>query len=182
MHANSSLMDQLRELAAALSDAGIRFAAIGGLAVNVYGYTRATRDIDFLVEGGLTRQVAQCMDQLGYEPIDQREDLASFVRKKQRADFLFANRPRSKELLASAADAEKLGIPVVSLEGILAFKIQAFNDDGRRLRDLSDIMELVERNRENLDLEQIRKDFRLFDREELIDDIIKGIDARERDS
>jgi hypothetical protein len=33
-----------------LNDAGARYALIGGLAVNYYGFPRATQDIDFLVD------------------------------------------------------------------------------------------------------------------------------------
>jgi hypothetical protein len=43
------LLQQLRELLDAFVDAGIRHAAIGGLAVNVHGYSRATHDVDFLI-------------------------------------------------------------------------------------------------------------------------------------
>jgi predicted nucleotidyltransferase len=37
---------QLRELLQRLSDAEVRFVLVGGLAVNAWGYLRATRDVD----------------------------------------------------------------------------------------------------------------------------------------
>jgi predicted nucleotidyltransferase len=41
---------QLRELLRRLSDADIRFILVGGLAVNAWGYLRATRDVDVVPE------------------------------------------------------------------------------------------------------------------------------------
>jgi predicted nucleotidyltransferase len=38
----------LRELLARLIEADVRFVLVGGLAVNAWGYLRATRDIDFV--------------------------------------------------------------------------------------------------------------------------------------
>jgi predicted nucleotidyltransferase len=39
---------RLRELLARLVEADVRFVLIGGLAVNAWGYLRATRDVDFV--------------------------------------------------------------------------------------------------------------------------------------
>lgn len=39
---------QLRELLARLVEADVRFVLVGGLAVNAWGYLRATRDVDFV--------------------------------------------------------------------------------------------------------------------------------------
>jgi predicted nucleotidyltransferase len=39
---------RLRELLARLIEADVRFVLVGGLAVNAWGYLRATRDIDFV--------------------------------------------------------------------------------------------------------------------------------------
>jgi predicted nucleotidyltransferase len=38
----------LRELLARLIEADVRFVLVGGLAVNAWGYLRATRDVDFV--------------------------------------------------------------------------------------------------------------------------------------
>jgi predicted nucleotidyltransferase len=39
---------QLRELLVRLTEAEVRFVLVGGLAVNAWGYLRATRDVDFV--------------------------------------------------------------------------------------------------------------------------------------
>jgi predicted nucleotidyltransferase len=57
---------RLRELLARLIEADVRFVLVGGLAVNAWGYLRATRDVDFVPDpapenleklGGLLREL-----------------------------------------------------------------------------------------------------------------------------
>ncbi|HEY0180540.1 MAG TPA: hypothetical protein VGC30_13050, partial [Dokdonella sp.] len=47
--ADAPLLAQLRELDAALRAADVAYMVIGGLAVNVHGYVRATRDLDVML-------------------------------------------------------------------------------------------------------------------------------------
>src|SRR5215208_1593211 len=44
----SSSSLRLRELLVRLIEAEVRFVLVGGLAVNAWGYLRATRDVDFV--------------------------------------------------------------------------------------------------------------------------------------
>lgn len=44
---------RLRELLARLIEADVRFVLVGGLAVNAWGYLRATRDVDFVPDPSL---------------------------------------------------------------------------------------------------------------------------------
>src|SRR5690606_38979510 len=66
-----------------------------------------------------------------------------------------------------------------SLEGVFAFKIQALNDDPSRLRDLSDMLELLRITGGKLDLTEVRAYFRMFDREDLLDELLR-ITAEDR--
>ena len=43
------LVAEMRSLLAALADAGVEYALCGGLAANIYGADRFTKDIDLLV-------------------------------------------------------------------------------------------------------------------------------------
>jgi len=56
-----------KELLQRFSRQNIRFALIGGFALHVAGFTRATRDIDFLIEAEDLGKVRDIMAQLGYE-------------------------------------------------------------------------------------------------------------------
>jgi hypothetical protein len=46
---------RLRELLKRLTEAEIRFVLVGGLAVNAWGYLRATRDLDVEMDGIVVR-------------------------------------------------------------------------------------------------------------------------------
>ena len=60
----------------------------------------------------------------------------------------------------------------VDAEGLIAFELQGYSNDPRRLRDLDDIRQLPSSNRERLDLDRVREYFRLYGREALLDEIL----------
>jgi hypothetical protein len=61
----------------------------------------------------------------------------------------------------------------VSAEGLVGFKLQAFVNDPGRTQDLEDIRALVRANRSKLDMDEVRSYFRLFEREALLDEILR---------
>jgi hypothetical protein len=64
-------------------------------------------------------------------------------------------------------------VRVVSTEGLIGLKIQAFNNP-RRTQDLEDIKALIiAANRQALKMDEVREYFRLFNREALLEEIIK---------
>ncbi len=65
---------------------------------------------------------------------------------------------------------------VISAEGLIGFKLQAYVNDAARTRDLDDIQALLRSNRAALDMQQVRGYFALFDRERLLDDIHADLD------
>jgi hypothetical protein len=64
---------------------------------------------------------------------------------------------------------------VVSAEGLIGFKLQGLVNDPHRTQDLEDIRALLRANRAMLDMEQVRGYFRLFERESLLDDLLREI-------
>ncbi len=61
----------------------------------------------------------------------------------------------------------------MSAEGLIGFKLQAFVNDPDRTQDLEDIRALVRANRAVLDMEEARGYFQLFERETLLDEILR---------
>lgn len=61
----------LELIARRLNEAGARYLVVGGVAVNIHGYTRATRDVDLVV--GLSRDnvgaAVEALRSLGYQPM-----------------------------------------------------------------------------------------------------------------
>ena len=173
----SALIAQLRETAVALQKAGLRYLLIGGVAVNIHGYLRATRDLDLMLLVEDADVAHDLFVRLGYETLDRKPDIASYVRGAQRLDVIYARRPISRGLLErpQEADFSGLNLPVVSLEGLLGLKIQAFSDDPRRIRDYQDMIELIRTRRDDLDFDEVRSYFRLFDKERVLDDILRAL-------
>ena len=170
----SRLGRQIQEVLRSLDDLGAASALIGGLALAPYRVIRATTDVDLLIDARLADSIDGAIRSLGYECLHRSADAANYVRGDERVDFLFASRPVAMELLAGAVSHQTpFGeLRVVSLEGLIAFKLQGLVNDPRRSRDLEDIRALLEANRGTVDLSLVRRYFRLFDKEELLDELL----------
>lgn len=163
----SALRDQLREAFEALRDCTPPPALIGGLALAAHGYVRTTQDVDFLIAVEDADRAEQALLALGYERIFRSENAANYRRGPQGVDFLYASRPIARALLAQARPAPGSVVPVVSVEGMIGFKLQAHFNAPERPDDLRDIRELVARHRGTLDRAEARRYFELFASEAL---------------
>lgn len=171
----SRLARQITEAAASLDSIGASFALIGGLALASHKVVRATQDVDLLVEAQKADAIEAELRRIGYRCLHRSADAANYIRGDERLDLLFASRPIAKRLLADARKVESaLGpLRVVSAEGLVGFKLQALVNDASRTQDLEDIRALVRANRSTLDIEEVRSYFRLFEREALLDEILR---------
>lgn len=173
----SRLGRQIAEVAAALDAAGVPFALIGGLALASHKVVRATQDVDLLVDADRAGEADAALAKLGYRCIHGSEDAANYARGDERVDFLFARRPIARRLLQSSTLlTTTLGeLRVVSAEGLIGFKLQALVNDPQRTQDLEDIRALLRANRATLDIDEVRGYFHLFDREPLLDELLRGL-------
>ncbi|MCG3170246.1 MAG: hypothetical protein CALGDGBN_01785 [Pseudomonadales bacterium] len=171
----SKLVDQIREALTVFADIGTRPALIGGLALAAHDVVRATQDVDFLVDADDADRLHDALLSLGYICIHRSEDAANYVRHDERLDFLYAHRPIARRLLAEADERDTpLGpVRVISVEGLIAFKLQAYVNDPRRTRDMDDIRALLRANHD-LNRKELREYFVLFQREELLDELVAG--------
>lgn len=62
----ASLYDELKALVAALNEEQVPYALCGGLAVGVYGFARATVDIDLLVQRSDVERILSIASRFGY--------------------------------------------------------------------------------------------------------------------
>lgn len=177
MRPASRLGRQITQVTATLRAAGIEHALIGGLALASHRVVRATQDVDLLVDGQKAGEIDAEMLNLGYICLHRSADAANYVRNDERIDFLFAHRPIARRLLVDAAQLQTtLGvIRVVSAEGLIGFKLQAMVNDPQRTQDMEDIRALLRAKRGGLDMEQVRGYFQLFEREGLLDDLLREI-------
>jgi predicted nucleotidyltransferase len=149
-----TLYDELRSVLAALDQAGIDYALVGGLAVAVWGAPRATKDIDLLVQGEVLTQAMAALRTEGFtlealpfefkdgttlqrmSKVDKDSDLVT-------VDFILVNR----NLEAAWASRTRLPLAgrevvVISREALIAMKALA-----ARPQDIADIQNLKEGDR-----------------------------------
>jgi predicted nucleotidyltransferase len=144
----------LRELLERLVEAEVRFVLVGGLAVNAWGYLRATRDVDVVPDpdqDNLKRLDALLRELGGKVDVGGRllgsESIATFLRTGDRTlvrtelgqvDILqgLPQVPRFEDLEKQARDVdiEGLAVRVCSLDHLLEMKRAS-----DRPRDLEDV-------------------------------------------
>lgn len=174
----SRLGRQITEITAVLSRIDVSFALIGGLALASHNVIRATQDVDLLVPLEQADDIDTELVRLGYQCLHRSANAGNYGRGGERVDFLYASRPIALRLLADARElTTSLGIlRVISPEGLIGFKLQGLVNDPRRTQDLEDIRALLRANRDGLDLAEVRAYFRLFDRESLLDELLRQTD------
>ena len=169
-----NLAAQIREALAMFARNETQPALIGGLAVVAHSVVRATQDVDFLLDADAAIKVHAALLDLGYTCLYRSEDAANYVRATEGLDLLYAHRPLARRLLSQATERDTpMGrLRVVSVEGLIGFKLQGYVNDATRLRDLDDIRALVKLHRASLDLDQLCEYFELFDQLELFSELI----------
>jgi predicted nucleotidyltransferase len=173
--AASRLGRQLEEVIASLSKVDVRFALIGGLALASHKVIRATQDIDLLTDSEKAEDIDRELIALGYHCLHRSADAGNYLRGDERVDFIYASRPAARGLLSNATSVQTAfgEVRVVSTEGLIGLKLQGFVNNPRRTQDLEDIKALIAANRQALKMDEVREYFRLFNREALLEEILK---------
>jgi len=143
-------LDTILDMAAnQLPAAGIDCLLIGGFAVNYYGYTRNTLDVDFMIHRDQVDQVKRMMMLAGFTNISTRENVVFFNAPGAplRVDFLRTDNHTMKALLINAVQITLHGfaVKVPALKDLIAMKIFSLssNQAQRAGKDLPDIAYLI---------------------------------------
>ncbi len=140
-----------------LPQAGIEFLMVGGHAVNQYGYSRATIDVDFMITATDLDAVRAVMKRAGFTNVSQSENVVFFSKPglPVRVDFLQVDEGTMQALLADAQAVDYGGqlLKVPSLENLIAMKLFALKSGspGRWEKDFPDIVHMAVEN--GLDIE-----------------------------
>ncbi len=146
-----------RIIAEKFPDAGVDCLLIGGFAVNHYGYTRNTLDVDFMIAGAISATVRNIMRDSGFTNLDEKGNVlfCSLPDGGPRIDFLKVDESTLKKLRSNAHEVAIRGYPirVPALPDLIAMKIFSLAQDTERrmAKDLPDIAYLAVLN--HLDLE-----------------------------
>lgn len=141
--------DIVRLVAEKLPTAGVDCLLIGGFAVNHYGYTRNTLDIDFMIIGTFSSTVRRMMLEAGFVNIDERDNVLFCSRPEggPRVDFLKVSKTTMQKLQSNARSVtlHSVSLQLPSLKDLIAMKIFSLTQDtARRMaKDLPDIAYLA---------------------------------------
>lgn len=164
-----NLRQTLSEAHNLLETQKVAHALIGGFALAVYGYHRATADIYLLADGTKKEVIKTAFLAQGYSLKHESSEVLQFSGSGF-VDILLANRPLSQQMLVRAKENQPLGVYVVTAEDLIGLKIQAYmNDSSRALQDKADIQKLLALA--NLDFELIKKYADLFGEWSTIDEL-----------
>lgn len=152
-----------------LTKAGVEHALIGGMALAHYGISRSTVDVDLLIDGSKAEEAKTALIGEGFQITHESKEVLQFSKTGVGGlDLLLAHRPLTQKMLSGSKETEKNGIKLVSAEGIIGLKIQAYSNNSRReFQDKADIQSLIEAN-PHLDWDQIKIYAELFDQWEFI--------------
>jgi len=160
----------------------IRYALIGGFALHVAGFTRATQDIDFLVHEGDVDKIKEIMSNMGYDLVHGSKELSNYwhpIGPLGGVDYLHAHREYTQQMLKRAKKHRILKnqeVPVVIPEDIIGLKVQSMaNNPDRKSLDMADIEYLLREKLKDMNLDLIREYFELFERGEDLNLILKKV-------
>jgi hypothetical protein len=163
--AEMELTQAVRTLAIVFDERQVQHALIGGLAVGLHSRPRATQDADFIVSvpalalPGLLESLASKGFQIDVMDAVQRWQVDRFLvfwSGQVRVDWLQPVLPLYSTVLNSATPQPWLdsNVRVATAEGLILTKLVAF-----RPQDQADIETLLMANRDEIDLELIRREW-----------------------
>ncbi|OGW84570.1 MAG: hypothetical protein A3C35_05165 [Omnitrophica bacterium RIFCSPHIGHO2_02_FULL_46_11] len=166
---------------AELKKTKVAYLLIGGFAVNSYGVTRQTLDVDFMITADDDAKVQAVLKANGYQEV-QRQDV--FVRfKSPRSewmdlDFMFVDRQTLEAMVKEGNRVQIAGheFIVPSLMHLIALKLHSLkhNSKMREYKDMVDILRLIEINRIDVNNEDFKTLCVKYGSQELYDKIVEN--------
>lgn len=138
-----------KNLSSEFQGAKIPFLLIGGYAINAYGYSRATQDVDFMIVSSDFDKAKQIIQRCGYRQYVHKDLCARFVDHERQwppFDLVFVDKNTFQSMVKDSKDVEVMGrkLLVPSAEHLIALKLHAIkNDPLRETKDLNDIFEII---------------------------------------
>lgn len=140
----------LRQLESIFAAARARWALVGGFALQAYGVSRATFDIDVASEARMQGVIVTALERLGYQTLHFSAGFTNHLHDdgaQGRVDIVYVDAATADGLFGAARPHEifpGIEVPVPSVEHLIAMKVHAMkNDPDRVLQDCADIRALL---------------------------------------
>ncbi|MEV5711926.1 nucleotidyltransferase [Actinoallomurus sp. NPDC052274] len=131
--APGELLETLRKAAAALTDAGIKFALAGGYAAYARGAAPSTHDVDFVLTEDEVEGALSALESVGMRRVEIPEGWLAKVHDDGRTvDLIFRPSGRAVDaaLLARAEElnVEAVAMPVLTATDLTVLRLLAFDE------------------------------------------------------
>ncbi len=141
----------LKRLAQSLKEESIPYAIVGGMALNLLGYTRETTDIDILLTPAGLEKFRERLVGRGYSlafngAIKSFKDAQTQVKIETLITGEYPGDGKPKPVSfpdPSTASIEMDGYHVITLEKLIELKLASGMTAPHRLRDLADVQDLI---------------------------------------
>ena len=174
-------LSEINRVLLGLNNHQIRYSLIGGLAMANVGYMRATNDLDLLVHVDDLASLETILIKSGFKEVFTSSNVITFFSDTAlgRIDVLIAQRAHAFAMLERSISHTQSTITsckALIAEDIIGLKVQATsNDPSRRGQDMADIEQLLRQNQQGIDLAGIREYFKIFNRENELDELLERI-------
>jgi hypothetical protein len=141
----------VERLARRLDEEGIPYAIVGGMALNIHGFTRVTRDVDILLTTeGLKKFEQRCVGRgyvrafEGARKTFRDTETAVPIEVLSTGEYPGDGKPKAvafPDPARVAVDVE--GLRVIALQNLIELKLASGLSAAHRLRDLADVQDLI---------------------------------------
>jgi hypothetical protein len=160
----------------------LRFLLIGGLAVNHYGFSRETADLDFFISRDDREGWMKMLSDFGYASYHDGGNFIQYDAPDKNAwpvDLMLVREETFAPIFEASLDAEFYGekSKVPSLEHLIALKLHALKNTRvhRFLKDFLDVENLIQINRLDIKSRKIRSLFDKYGTQDLYEKVSRSL-------
>jgi hypothetical protein len=164
-----------------LDEHGVPYALAGAFALAAYGLSRATEDIDFVVDARAQHNLIAFLESLGYDTIYSSEGYSNHVHRLPamgRVDCIYVRGSTATQLFEGARVVPLGGksLRVPRPEHLAAMKILAMkNDPTRTFQEMADLQHIL--GLPGVDVKEVRGYFERYGLLENFDELRRILDA-----
>ncbi len=160
----------------------LRFLVIGGLAVNHFGFSRETADLDFFISQENRDGWMKLLSDFGYASYHDGGSFIQYDAPDNNAwpvDLMLVQEKTFAPIFQASLDAEFFGVKskVPLLEHLIALKLHALKNTRMRrfLKDFLDVENLIQINRLDIKSQKMRSLFDKYGTQDLYEKVSRSL-------